>query len=66
MKKRVVRNAKFPRLRELREDLDLEVAEIAAKLGGKPSISTVYRVEQGQAIRSRPRTQNIRPTECRR
>jgi transcriptional regulator with XRE-family HTH domain len=51
MKKRVVRKAKFPRLRELREDLGMEVAEIGAKLGGKPSIATIYRLEQGQAIR---------------
>jgi hypothetical protein len=35
----------------IREDLGLEVADIAAKLGGKPSIASIYRLEQGQAIR---------------
>jgi hypothetical protein len=29
----------------------LEVADIAAKLGGKPSVASIYRLEQGQAIR---------------
>lgn len=51
MKKRVVRKAKFLRLRELREDLGWEVNELVAKLGGRPSAATVYRLEQGQAIR---------------
>ena len=27
------------------------MADIAAKLGGKPSIASIYRLEQGQAIR---------------
>ncbi|MCC8977588.1 hypothetical protein [Bradyrhizobium acaciae] len=48
---RVVRKATFKRLRQIREDLGLEVADIAAKLGGKPSIASIYRLEQGQAIR---------------
>jgi transcriptional regulator with XRE-family HTH domain len=48
---RVVRKATFKRLRHIREDLGLEVADIAAKLGGKPSIASIYRLEQGQAIR---------------
>ena len=47
------RMAKFPRLRELRErHLGWEVAELVAKLpDGKPSISSIYRLEQGGAIR---------------
>ena len=48
---RVVRKATFKRLRKIREDLGLEVADIATKLGGKPSIASIYRLEQGQAIR---------------
>lgn len=48
---RVIRKATFKRLRKIREDLGLEVADIAAKLGGKPSIASIYRLEQGQAIR---------------
>ena len=48
---RVVRKVTFKRLRKIREDLGLEVADIAAKLGGKPSIASIYRLEQGQAIR---------------
>jgi hypothetical protein len=48
---RVVRKATFKRLRQIREDLGLEVAVIAAKLGGKPSVASIYRLEQGQAIR---------------
>lgn len=51
MKKRIVRKAKFPRLRELREDLGWEVTDIVGKLGGRPSIATVYRLEQGIPIR---------------
>jgi len=48
---RVVRKATFKRLRKIREDLGLEVADIAAKVGGKPSVASIYRLEQGQAIR---------------
>jgi hypothetical protein len=45
--------ARFPRLRELRErQLGWEVAELVAKLpDGKPSISSIYRLEHGGAIR---------------
>jgi hypothetical protein len=45
--------AKFPRLRELRETrLGWEVTELANKLpNGRPSISSIYRLEQGFAIR---------------
>lgn len=48
---RVVRKATFKRLRQIREDLGLEVADIATKVGGKPSVASIYRLEQGQAIR---------------
>jgi transcriptional regulator with XRE-family HTH domain len=48
---RIARKATFKRLRKIREDLGLEVADIAAKVGGKPSIASIYRLEQGQAIR---------------
>ena len=45
--------ARFPRLREIRErQLGWEVAELVQKLpDGKPSISSIYRLEQGGAIR---------------
>ena len=46
------RMAKFPRLRELRErHLGGEVADLMAKLDGRPSVSSIYRLEQGGAIR---------------
>ena len=47
------RMARFPRLRELRErQLGWEVVELVAKLSdGKPSVSSIYRLEQGGAIR---------------
>jgi len=47
------RLAKFPRLREIRErQLGWEVTELAAKLpNGRPSLSSLYRLEQGHAIR---------------
>jgi hypothetical protein len=51
MKKRLVRKAKFARLREIREDLGWEVVDIVSKLGGKPSIASIYRLEQGLPIR---------------
>ena len=46
--------AKFPRLREIREKkLGWEVAELVAKLpDGKPSTSSVYRLESGRSIRA--------------
>jgi hypothetical protein len=45
--------AKFPRLREIREQtLGWEVTKLATMLAdGKPSISSIYRLEQGYAIR---------------
>ena len=48
------RMAKFPRLREIRErELGWEVAELVAKLpDGKPSSSSVYRLESGRSIRA--------------
>ena len=48
------RKAKFPRLREIRErELGWEVAELVAKLpDGRPSTSSVYRLEQGRSIRA--------------
>jgi hypothetical protein len=46
------RMAKFPRLRELRErHLGWEVADLMGKLDGRPSVSSIYRLEQGGAIR---------------
>jgi predicted transcriptional regulator len=46
------RMAKFPRLRQIREDLGWEVTDLINKLPlGKPSISSIYRLEQGHAIR---------------
>lgn len=48
---RVVRKATFKRLRQIREDLGLEVADIVVKVGGKPSIASIYRLEQGHALR---------------
>jgi hypothetical protein len=52
MAKRVQRLASFPRLRQLREDLGWEASDIHSRLpGGKPSIPSIYRLEQGLAIR---------------
>ena len=46
------RMARFPRLRQIREDLGWEVTDLVAKLpAGKPSISSIYRLEQGMPIR---------------
>lgn len=53
MKKPRYSMARFPRLREVRESLGWEVSDLAAKLpDGKPSVSSVYRLEQGGEIRS--------------
>jgi hypothetical protein len=51
--RRTIRKARFPRLREIREEqLGWDVTDIMAALkGGKPSIATIYRLEQGQPIR---------------
>jgi hypothetical protein len=45
--------ARFPRLRQLRqEQLGWEIVDIISRLpGNKPSISSIYRLEQGEAIR---------------
>jgi hypothetical protein len=45
--------ARFPRLRQLRqEELGWEIVDILSRLpGSKPSISSIYRLEQGEAIR---------------
>ncbi len=53
MSKARYRMARFPRLRDIRERrLGWEVAELVAKLpDGKPSISSIYRLEQGGSIR---------------
>ena len=46
------RMARFPRLRDIRErQLGWEVADLMAKLAGRPSLSSIYRLEQGGAIR---------------
>jgi hypothetical protein len=47
------RIARFPRLRDIRErQLGWEVIELAQKLpDGRPSVSSIYRLEQGGAIR---------------
>jgi hypothetical protein len=51
--RRNIRKAAFPRLRALREErLGWDVTDITAKLpGGKPSIASIYRLEQGHSIR---------------
>ena len=45
--------ARFPRLRQIRqEQLGWEIVDIISRLpGNKPSISSIYRLEQGEAIR---------------
>lgn len=45
--------ARFPRLKELREQhLGWEVTELAAKLpDGRPSIASIYRLEKGVELR---------------
>jgi hypothetical protein len=48
---REIRKAKFPRLRELRENLGWDVTDIVSRLPGKPSVSSIYRLEQGLSIR---------------
>lgn len=51
-KKRVVRKASFPRLREIREELGWEVPDILVKLQGrKPSIASIYRLDHGHSLR---------------
>lgn len=47
------RKATFRRLRQIREEmLGWEVIDILSRLpGGKPSIASIYRLEQGHAIR---------------
>jgi hypothetical protein len=45
--------ARFPRLRQIRQEkLGWEIIDILSRLpGSKPSISSIYRLEQGEAIR---------------
>jgi hypothetical protein len=45
--------ARFPRLRKIRqEQLGWEIVDILSRLpGNKPSMSSIYRLEQGEAIR---------------
>lgn len=45
--------ARFPRLRQIRQErLGWEIVDILSRLpGSKPSISSIYRLEQGEAIR---------------
>jgi hypothetical protein len=45
--------ARFPRLRKIRqEELGWEIVDILSRLpGNKPSMSSIYRLEQGEAIR---------------
>jgi hypothetical protein len=54
--RRIARSQKalFPRLREIREEeLGWEVVEVVSRLPGhKPSASSIYRLEQGVAIRA--------------
>lgn len=47
------RKARFPRLREIRaEQLGWEVTDILSRLpGGRPSMASIYRLEQGHEIR---------------
>jgi hypothetical protein len=47
------RKARFPRLREIRtEMLEWRVTDIFARLPDyRPSLASIYRLEQGQAIR---------------
>ena len=53
MKKPRYSMARFPRLRALRESLGWEAVDLAAKLpDGKPSVSSIYRLEQGGSIRA--------------
>jgi hypothetical protein len=48
-----LRKAHFPRLRQIREEqLGWEVTDILTRLpGGRPSIASIYRLEQGHAVR---------------
>jgi hypothetical protein len=52
-KKSGLRKAQFPRLRAIREEqLGWEVADIFSRLaGGRPGVASIYRLEQGHAIR---------------
>ncbi|MCE7030918.1 hypothetical protein [Jiella avicenniae] len=44
--------AQFPRLSFLRGELGLEVADIARRMSdGKPSVSSIYRLDTGLPIR---------------
>ena len=44
--------ARFPRLGELRTGLGWDISDVVAHLAnGKPGVSSIYRLENGQAIR---------------
>ena len=44
--------ATFPRLREIRErEFGWEVLDLVTKVDGKPGIASIYRLEQGAALR---------------
>lgn len=45
--------ARFPRLKDIRErQLGWDVMDIVVRLpGNRPSIASIYRIEQGQALR---------------
>jgi len=47
------RKAKFPRLRQIREEqLGWDATEILTRLpGNRPSLASIYRLEQGLSIR---------------
>ena len=51
--RRKSRKASFPRLRELREErLGWDATDILTRLpGNRPSLASIYRLEQGLAIR---------------
>ncbi len=53
MERRHTRKARFPRLRELREEqLGWDVTDILTRLpGNRPSLASIYRLERGEAIR---------------
>jgi hypothetical protein len=45
--------ARFPRLREIREQqLGWDIVDILTRLpGGRPSVASIYRLEQGHSVR---------------
>lgn len=48
----MIRIAKFPRLRQLREEkLGWEAVDLAMKLNNRPSVASIYRLEAGRGLR---------------